>query len=52
MNQKQAESEMKYRLIMILLDAMEKEGFISGSEKEVIRKKLVNKLKPMIGQLE
>ncbi len=52
MNQKQAESEMKYRLIMILFDAMEKEGLISDSEKEVIRKKLVTKLKPMIGQLE
>lgn len=35
---------MKYHLIEILLDAMEKEGLIGGSEKEAIRKKLVNKL--------
>ncbi len=37
MNQKQAESEMKYRLIKILLAAMETEGLNSGSEKEVIQ---------------
>ena len=52
MNQKQAESEMKYRLIKILLDAMEADGLISASEKETARKKLVDKLKPLIGQLD
>ncbi|MDD4803122.1 MAG: hypothetical protein PHF24_09320 [Syntrophomonas sp.] len=52
MNQKQAENEMKYRLIKILLDGMEVKGLINGSEKEAIRKKLVNKLKPLVGQLE
>lgn len=52
MNKRQAENEMKYRLIRILLDAMETDGLISSAEKEIIRKKLVNKLKPLIGQLD
>ncbi len=52
MNKRQAENEMKYRLIRILLDAMETDGLISSAEKEIIRKKLVDKLKPLIGQLD
>lgn len=52
MNKKQAENEIQYRLIKILLDAMETDGLISLTEKEIIRKKLVNKLKPLIGQLD
>ncbi len=52
MNKQQAENEMKYRLAKIMLEAMEAEGLISGSEKETVLKKLVNKVKPLIGQLD
>lgn len=52
MDQKNAENEMKYRLVKIVLDAMLEEGIISKSEFEAIRKKLVNELKPLIGGLD
>lgn len=52
MNKQQAENEMKYRLIKIMLEAMEAEGLINGSEKETVLKKLINKVKPLIGQLD
>lgn len=52
MNKQQAENEMQYRLIRILLDAMEADGLISASEKEAVLKKLVAKVKPFIGQLD
>ena len=52
MNKQQAENEMKYRLIKIVLEAMDAEGLLSVSEKEAVLKKLVNKLKPLIGQLD
>lgn len=52
MNKQQAEKEMKYRLIKIMLEAMEAEGLINVSEKETVLKKLINKLKPLIGQLD
>lgn len=32
MNKQQAEKEMKYRLIKIMMEAMEEEGLISGPE--------------------
>jgi len=52
MNKQQAGNEMKYRLIKIMLEAMEAEGLISVSEKETVLKKLINKVKPLIGQLD
>jgi hypothetical protein len=52
MNIKQAENEMNYRIIKIVLSTMLTEGLISKAEFERARKKLVNKLKPLIGSLE
>lgn len=52
MNKQQAGNEMKYRFIKIMLEAMEAEGLISASEKETVLKKLINKFKPLIGQLD
>lgn len=52
MTEKQAQQETRYRLIMILVKSMERDGLISAEEREAIRKKLVERLKPLIGQLE
>jgi hypothetical protein len=52
MNKLQAGNEIKYRLIKIMLETMEAEGLISASEKETVLKKLINKVKPLIGQLD
>ena len=52
MDQKNAENEMKYRLVKIVLAAMLADGIINETEFEIIRKKLVKKLNPLIGGLE
>jgi uncharacterized membrane protein YebE (DUF533 family) len=52
MNKKQAKSEMKYRLIKIILTAMLNDGIINETEFQSIRKKLVKKLNPLIGGLD
>lgn len=52
MTEKQAQRETRYRLIMILVKSMERNGSISAEERETIRKTLVERLKPLIGQLE
>lgn len=52
MNTKQAENEMNYRIIKILLSTILAEGLISKAEFERTRKKLVRKMKPLIGSLE
>lgn len=52
MNTKQAENEMNYRIIKIVLSTMFAERLISKAEFERTRKKLVGKLKPLIGSLE
>ncbi|GAB6174524.1 hypothetical protein JCM15765_40020 [Paradesulfitobacterium aromaticivorans] len=52
MDQKNAENEMRYRLVKIVLTVMLEEGIISESEFEAIRKKLIKKLKPLIGSLD
>ncbi len=52
MTEKQAQQETRYRLIMILVKSMERDGLISTGEREAIRKKLVERLKPLVGQLE
>jgi hypothetical protein len=52
MNKQQAENEMKYRVIKILLKTMVSENLIDDAECEIIRKKLIDKLHPLIGQLD
>ena len=52
MNQKQAETELKYRLIKMILVTMEHEGILDKDEVEAVRKKAVRKLKPLVGSLE
>ena len=52
MDKKHAENEMKYRLLKILLAAMQTDGIISESEFVAILKKIVKKLKPLVGGLE
>lgn len=52
MNKQQADKEMKYRLIRIVLDAMEADGLISADEKEAVLQRLVARIKPLIGQLD
>ena len=52
MTEKQARQETRYRLIMILVKSMERDGLISAEEGEAIRQKLIEHLKPLIGQLE
>lgn len=52
MNQKQAEAEIKYRLIKMILETMKFEGLLAQEDIEAIRKKAVRKLKPLIGSLE
>ena len=52
MNQKQAEAEIRYWLIKMILSTMAHEGALNKDDVEAIRKKAVRKLKPMIGALE
>jgi len=52
MDKKHVENEMRYRLLKILLSAMLTDGIISESEFVAILKKIVKKLKPLIGGLE
>jgi len=52
MDIERAQSEMRYRLTKMILAAMLEDGIITESEFEVIRIKLIKKLKPLIGGLE
>lgn len=52
MDTQSAGKEMRYRLIKVILAAMLEDGIISEAEFEVIRAKLVKKIKPLIGGLE
>lgn len=52
MNKKQAENEITYRILKILLNTMEADGLICSAESETIRKKLIEKVRPLIGQLD
>ena len=52
MDQKQAIIETKYQLIKIIIATLEQEKVLNASEVEAIRKKAVQKLKPLIGSLE
>lgn len=52
MDHRQAEAEMAYRIIKIVLLTMQSDGIITGKEYEASRQKLVRKLKPLVGSLE
>ena len=52
MDLKQAQNEMRYRLLLIVLSTMLADGIIHENEYAVIRKNLVKKIKPLIGQLD
>ena len=52
MDQKHIQNEMRYRLLMIVLSTMLADGIIHENEYATIRKNLLNKLKPLVGQLE
>ena len=52
MNQKQAEAEIRYWLIKMILSTIAHESVLSKDDVEAVRKKAVRKLKPMIGSLE
>lgn len=52
MDEKQANIEITYRVIKIVLSEMRLEGLITDHEYEAARYNLVSKLKPLIGSLE
>lgn len=51
-NPKYAENEITYRLITMLLKSLVLDGLITQSESEVVRKKAVLQLEPIVGLLE
>lgn len=52
MNQKQAQSETKYRLLVLLLTDLFEGGYITEEEFRNIRKAISKKYRPIIGWLE
>lgn len=52
MKKKYADNEINYRLVKLLLLNMKEAELLTAEEVETIRKKLVKKYKPLIGQLE
>lgn len=52
MDKKQAQNEISYRVLKIVLLTLLSEGLITESEFDDARKVLVNKLKPLVGGLE
>ncbi len=52
MNQKQAQAETKYRLLILLLNRLLEDKEITEDESNKIRKAAVNKYRPVIGWLE
>ena len=52
MDKKQAQNEVSYRVLKIVLLTLLSEGLITESEFDDARKQLVNKLKPIVGGLE
>ena len=52
MNHKQAEAEIKFRILQIIMIILQTEGLVNQDEVEAVRKKAVRKLKPLVGLLE
>lgn len=52
MNQKQAQSETKYRLLVLLLINLLEEGHITEEEFKSIRRAISKKYRPVIGWLK
>jgi len=52
MDKQQANNEISYRVIKIVFSTLLSEGLINDNEFEDARRKLIDKLKPLIGSLE
>ncbi len=52
MSQKQAQSETKYRLLVLILKNLIEEGLITEEKIKSIRKAISKKYRPVIGWLE
>lgn len=52
MDKQQANNEISYRVIKIVLTKLLSESLIDDNEFEATRRKLIDKLKPLIGSLE
>lgn len=52
MEKKDAEKEIKYQLIKLLLLKMQRQELITAEEAETVRKKAQDRLKPIIGSLD
>lgn len=52
MNKKQGAAERDYRLIKAVFTALHDKGIITAEELLALKKECVNRLKPMVGELE
>lgn len=52
MNKKQGAAERDYRLAKAIFTALHNKGVITDEELSALKKKCVERLKPMVGELE
>ena len=52
MNKEQGRAERDYRLIKAVFMTLHDKGIITGEELSVLKKECVERLKPMVGELE